>query len=297
MRAILAPVTFIELSDGRLLDIRVSGPEDGTPFVMHHGTPGSLVPFRSIEDAVHRRGLRLVTYSRAGYGGSTRKPGRVVADIAADFAALLDHLGAERCVTLGWSGGGPHALAVAALLPERVTAATVIAGVGPYGEPDLDFLAGMGQDNIEEFGAALEGHDTLAPALEEASVALGGASVAEMVESMASLIPDVDLAALKGDAGEDLVANFAEAVRKGAAGWIDDDLAFISPWGFDPAEISIPTFLWQGDADLMVPFAHGRWLTERIPGATAHLLAGEGHISLFVNRVDEVLDELVATLA
>jgi pimeloyl-ACP methyl ester carboxylesterase len=297
VRAILAPVTFIELPDGRLLDIRVSGPEDGTPFVMHHGTPGSLVPFRSIEDAVHRRGLRLVTYSRAGYGGSTRKPGRVVADIAADFAALLDHLGAERSVTLGWSGGGPHALAVAALLPDRVAGATLIAGVGPYGEPDLDFLAGMGQDNIDEFGAALAGHDTLAPALEEAAVALGGASVAEMVEQMASLLPEADLAVVKGAAGEDLVANFAEAVRKGAAGWIDDDLAFTTPWGFDPAAISIPTFLWQGDADLMVPFAHGRWLAERIPGAAAHLLAGEGHISVFVNRVDEVLDELVATLA
>ena len=205
MRAILAPVTFIELPDGRLLDIRVSGPEDGTPFVMHHGTPGSLVPFRSIEDAVHGRGLRLVTYSRAGYGGSTRKPGRVVADIAADFAALLDHLGAERSVTLGWSGGGPHALAVAALLPDRVAGVTLIAGVGPYGEPDLDFLAGMGQDNIDEFGAALAGHDTLAPALEEAAVALGGASVAEMVEQMASLLPEADLAVVKGAAGEDLV--------------------------------------------------------------------------------------------
>ena len=297
MRAILSPVTFIELPDGRLLDIRVSGPKDGTPFVMHHGTPGSLVPFRAVEDAVHRRGLRLVTFSRAGYGGSTRKQGRAVADAAADFAALLDHLGAERCLTLGWSGGGPHALAVAALLPDRVAGATLIAGVGPYGEPDLDFLAGMGQDNLDEFGAALAGPDTLAPALEEAAAALGGASAAELIESMSTLLPDVDRAALKGGDGEDLVANFGEAVRKGAAGWIDDDLAFTRPWGFDPAEISVPTFLWQGDADLMVPFAHGRWLAERVPGAVAHLLPGEGHISVFVNRVDEVLDELVGTLA
>jgi pimeloyl-ACP methyl ester carboxylesterase len=120
VRAILSAVTFIELPDGDLLDIRVSGPEDGAPFVMHHGTPGSLVPFSAVEDAVHRKGLRLVTYSRAGYGGSTRKKGRTVADIAPVLATLLDHLGAERCVTLGWSGGGPHALASAALLPDRV---------------------------------------------------------------------------------------------------------------------------------------------------------------------------------
>ena len=290
-------MTFIELPDGRLLDIRVSGPEGGAPLVLHHGTPGSLVAFRSVEAAVHRRGLRMVTYSRAGYGGSTRRPGRSVADIVPDFSALLNHLGAERCVTLGWSGGGPHALAVAALLPERVAGVSLIAGVGPYGEPDLDFLAGMGEDNIQEFGAALKGHDTLAPALEEIAAGFGGADVAELIESMASLMPDVDRAALKGEAGEDFAAQFGEAVRTGAAGWIDDDLAFVGPWGFDPAEIAVPTFLWQGDADLMVPFAHGRWLAERIPGATAHLPAGEGHISVLVNRVDEVLDELAGTLA
>ena len=296
-RTILSVVTFIELADGRLLDIRVSGPADGTPFVMHHGTPGSLVPFRSLEAAVHRRGLRMVTYSRAGYGGSTRKLSRAVADIAPDIEALLEHLGAERCVALGWSGGGPHALASAALLPARVAGVTLLAGVGPYGQEDLDFLAGMGQDNIEEFGAALDGIDTLAPALEEAAIAMRGASLAELVESMATLLPDVDRAAIKGETGEDLVADTDEAVRKGAAGWIDDDLAFAKPWGFDPASISAPTFLWQGDADLMVPFAHGRWLADRIPGAVAHLLPGEGHFSIFVNRVDEVLDELVATLA
>jgi pimeloyl-ACP methyl ester carboxylesterase len=290
-------VTFIKLPDGRLLDIRVSGPAGGTPLVMHHGTPGSLVPFRSVEDAVHRRGLRMVTYSRAGYGGSTRRPGRSVADVVPDFAALLDHLGAERCVTLGWSGGGPHALAVAALLPDRVAGATLFAGVGPYGEPDLDFLAGMGQENIDEFGAALKGHDTLAPALAEIAAGLAGASVAQLIESTSTLMPDVDRAALQGATGEDFAAQCAESVRTGAAGWTDDDLAFVGPWGFDPAGITVPTFLWQGDADLMVPFAHGRWLAERIPGAAAHLLAGEGHISAFVNRVDEALDELVGTLA
>ena len=296
VRAILARVTLIELSDGALLDIRVTGPENGAAFVMHHGTPGSLVAFRSVEDAVHRRGLRMVTYSRAGYGGSTRKPGRAVADIVQDIAELLDHVGAERCVTLGWSGGGPHALATAALLPARVAGVTVVAGVGPYGRDDLDFMAGMGEGNIEEFGAALDGHDTLAPALEEAAASMRGAGIGEIVESMATLMPPADRAVVKGEPGEDLAAQFAEALRNGAAGWIDDDLAFVNPWGFDPAEITVPTFLWQGDADLMVPFAHGRWLADRIPGAVAHLLPREGHISIFVNRVDEMLDELIATL-
>ena len=290
-------MTFIELPDGRLLDFRVSGPPDGAPLVMHHGTPGSLVAYRPIERAVHRRGLRMVTYSRPGYGGSTRNRGRRVADVVGDLEALLDHLGAERCVTLGWSGGGPHALAAAALLPGRVAGATSVAGVGPYGQDGLDFLAGMGEANIEEFGAALAGEAVLGPALEQGAAELRGAGVAEMLEGLATLLPEVDIAAQQGEFGEDLHASFAEGLRKGATGWIDDDLAFVTPWGFELAEISVPTFLWQGDADLMVPFAHGRWLAERIPGAAAHLLAGEGHISVFVNRVDEVLDELVATLA
>ena len=289
-------MTFIELPDGRLLDFRVSGPPDGAPFVMHHGTPGSLVAYRPIERAVHRRGLRMVTYSRPGYGGSTRNRGRRVADVVGDLEALLDHLGAERCVTLGWSGGGPHALAAAALLPGRVAGATSVAGVGPYGQDGLDFLAGMGEANIEEFGAALAGEAVLGPALEQGAAELRGAGVAEMLEGLATLLPEVDIAAQQGEFGEDLHASFAEGLRRGATGWIDDDLAFVNPWGFELAEISVPTFLWQGDADLMVPFAHGRWLADRVPGVVGHLLAGDGHASVFANRIDEVLDELVATL-
>jgi pimeloyl-ACP methyl ester carboxylesterase len=294
---ILAAVTPIDLADGRELDIQVTGPQDGIPLVMHHGTPGSIVCFRVVEEAVHRRGLRLVTYSRAGYGTSTRKPGRTVADIAADVTAVLDHIGAERCVTLGWSGGGPHALASAALLPGRVVAATTIASVGPYGIDDLDFLAGMGQGNIEEFGAALAGEPKLAAALDEAAVELRGAGPDEVVASMSTLLPDEDRAVVVGEVGEELAAQITEGVRLGAGGWIDDDLAFVNHWGFSVDDITVPVFVWQGDRDLMVPFAHGRWLADRIPGAVAHLLPGEGHISVFINRVDEILGELAAALS
>ncbi|HWG28653.1 alpha/beta hydrolase [Actinospica sp.] len=290
-------MTPIDLADGRELDIQVTGPQDGIPLVMHHGTPGSIVCFRVVEEAVHRRGLRLVTYSRAGYGTSTRKPGRTVADIAADVTAVLDHIGAERCVTLGWSGGGPHALASAALLPGRVVAATTIASVGPYGIDDLDFLAGMGQGNIEEFGAALAGEPKLAAALDEAAVELRGAGPDEVVASMSTLLPDEDRAVVVGEVGEELAAQITEGVRLGAGGWIDDDLAFVNHWGFSVDDITVPVFVWQGDRDLMVPFAHGRWLADRIPGAVAHLLPGEGHISVFINRVDEILGELAAALS
>jgi pimeloyl-ACP methyl ester carboxylesterase len=289
-------MAHLTLADGRSLDVHVSGPEDAVPFVLQHGTPGSFVHFSAVEEAAHRKGLRLVTYSRPGYGSSTRQHGRSVADVAADIAAVLDDLGADRCVTLGWSGGGPHALACAALLPDRVAGATSMAGAAPYGLDDLDFLAGMGEGNIQEFGAALAGEDVLAPALSAEAEQLRSAGPEELIASMATLLPPVDNAALEGAAGREFAAMFAEALRISVDGWVDDDLAFTRPWGFDPAAISVPTFLWQGDLDLMVPFAHGRWLAERIPGTRAHLVPGEGHVSLFLNHLDEILDELVATL-
>jgi pimeloyl-ACP methyl ester carboxylesterase len=287
-------VTLIELADGRSLDIQVSGPRDGTPLVMHHGTPGSLVRFRLIEEAVHSKGLRLVTYSRAGYGASSRKPGRSVADVAADLEAVLDHIGARRCLILGWSGGGPHALASAALLPGRVLAATTLASVAPYDADGLDFLAGMGEGNIEEFGAAIAGEKEISAALGEEAAQLRDAATADVVESMSTLLPDVDRAALAGEAGDELTAQIAEGVRLGASGWIDDDLAFVKPWGFAVEEITVPVYLWQGDKDLMVPFEHGRWLADRIPRSVAHLLPGEGHISIVLNHIDAILDELAA---
>lgn len=287
-------MTLIEIAPGRVLDFEVTGPIQGLPFVMQHGTPGSLVRYGTLDNAVHARGMRMVTYSRPGYGSSTRVPGRNVAHVAGDIAALLDHLGAERCVTVGWSGGGPHALAAAALLPERVAAAGCIASIAPHDGPGLDFLGGMGQDNIDELGAAFAGEDVLGPRLAEAAEQMRGGDTLEVMDEFAGLLPPVDREALAGEGIAYLAAECAEAVRNGAGGWIDDDLAFVKPWGFDLADIKVPTFLWQGDADLMVPFAHGKWLAEHVPGAVAHLIPGEGHISVFVSHMDEVLDELVA---
>ena len=145
----------VEVGAGRSLTVRVAGPEDGVVLVAHHGTPSTGRPFPPYVEAAKERGIRLVTYSRPGYAGSTRDVGRSVADCAADTAAILAHLGADRCYTIGASGGGPHALACAALLADRVLACATVAGVGPFGAQDLDFLEGMGRENLEEFGAAL----------------------------------------------------------------------------------------------------------------------------------------------
>jgi pimeloyl-ACP methyl ester carboxylesterase len=283
----------IRLPDGRSLDLLVSGPDGGLPLVFHHGTPGSAVPARAMERAAHARGLRLVTFSRPGYGGSTRQPGRSVVDVVADTEAVLQHLGADRCLVAGWSGGGPHALACAARL-DSAAAVLVIAGVAPYDAEGLDFLAGMGEDNVVEFGAAVDGEEPLRRYLDGERPELVDVTPEGILTALSTLLPDVDRAVITDEFGEDLAAGFHDALRIGVDGWLDDDLAFTKPWGFGLDEMRPPTAIWQGSEDLMVPFAHGQWLAAHLPAARAHLQQGEGHVSIGIGALDRMLDELVA---
>ncbi|HLY34016.1 MAG TPA: alpha/beta hydrolase [Jatrophihabitantaceae bacterium] len=284
----------ITLDDGRVLDVSVTGPEDGTPLVFHHGTPGCVTQFHSMQRECAARGLRLVTYSRAGYGASTRNPGRAIVDVVPDIEAIADWLGADRFYVAGWSGGGPHALATGARLPRRVRGVLSIAGVAPYPADGIDWLDGMGEQNIEEFGLALEGEAALRPHHEQQAEELRNVDAAGVVNELSTLLPDADRAVLTDEFGEDLAAQLRDGVVP-VDGWVDDDLAFTKPWGFELAELSdVPTFVWQGSDDLMVPFAHGQWLAERLPHATVHLEKGEGHLSIGVGALGRMLDELIA---
>ena len=288
-------MSLITVHDGRDLEIEVSGP-DGAPVLLFcHGTPGGSTQFGGFARGAHARGLRLVTWSRPGYGASTRRAGRTVADDAHDAAAVLDHLGVETCLVAGWSGGGPHALAAGALLAGRVRGVLCIAGVAPYDADGLDFLAGMGEDNIEEFGESLKGEAPLRGWLENVRPALVDMTADDVVASLDTLLPPVDEAAVTGEFADYLAAEFRQAVSVGVDGWLDDDLAFTRPWGFDLGAIAVPTYLWQGSEDLMVPFAHGQWLADRIPGVAAHLEPGEGHLSVALGALDRMLDELAAS--
>ncbi|HYK67659.1 MAG TPA: alpha/beta hydrolase [Streptosporangiaceae bacterium] len=288
----MADYEQVQLPDGRRLDVNISGPPDGLPLVYHHGTPAAVPPIRALERAVHARGLRLVTTSRPGCGRSTRQPGRSVVDVVADTDALLAALGADRCVTMGWSGGGPHALACGARLG-AVAAVLVVAGVAPYEADGLDWMAGMGEQNLVEYTAAGRGEDQLRPYLAQLGELMRNIRAADIVASMQSLLPDVDQKSVTGEFAEDMAAGIREAMRSGIDGWLDDDLAFVKPWGFGLAEISVPTVVWQGSADLMVPFTHGQWLASRLPAASVHLEEGEGHLSVGLGKLDAMLDELV----
>jgi pimeloyl-ACP methyl ester carboxylesterase len=284
----------VALADGRSLEVSVSGPAGGTPLVIHHGTPSDRSQYRPFAEAAAVRGLRLISYSRPGYGGSSRQPGRAIADCAADTLAIVEQFGVGRFYTAGWSGGGPHALACAALLSDRVLACATIAGVGPFGAAGLEFLEGMGRENQEEYGAALSGPSELQGYLERQAQALAGLTGEQVAAALGDLVSPVDVGAITGDFAAYLARTFRQAVASGIWGWFDDDLAFIRPWGFDLDDVGVPVVVWQGGQDRMVPFAHGQWLATHVPGACPRLLTEEGHLSITVALFAEIVDDLVA---
>ena len=265
--------------------------------IYHHGTPAAGPIDRDLVQAAAGSDLRVVELVRPGYGNSERAVGRTVADMAKLTAELADHLGHETFVTLGWSGGGPHALATLALLPDRCVAGLSLAGVGPYGADDLDFLAGMGQDNIEEFGASLAGESTLRPMLTQAGDSMKEISGPEIVSMMQSLLPDVDQSVLTGEFGDEMAKIFRWAVSTGIDGWLDDDLAFTQDWGFSLNQVTNPIAIWQGSEDLMVPYAHGQWLAAKLPHAQVQLLEGQGHLSIGQKAFSDGLPWLKRCLA
>jgi pimeloyl-ACP methyl ester carboxylesterase len=264
------------------------------PLVTHHGTPGAGVPYEPFVRAAAERGLQHVAYSRPGYATTARDEGRSVASCAADVAGILDELGAERCYTLGWSGGGPHALACAALLGDRVVKAAVIAGVAPWNADGLDWKAGMGAENLEEFAAMDEGPEALRAFLDAARAGIDGITAEQVAASLGDLIGDADRRALEGDFAGFLAESFRIGLAQGVDGWFDDDLAFRADWGFSLGDIRVPVTIWQGDEDRMVPAGHGAWLAEHVPGARFALRPGEGHISIAVDGYGEILDDLLA---
>jgi pimeloyl-ACP methyl ester carboxylesterase len=284
----------IRLPDGRRLEFADSGPARAPAVLFHHGTPGSGLPYEHVAGPARARGLRLVTISRAGYATSSRSLGRSVADVASDSLAVLDSIGIDRAYTAGVSGGGPHALACAALAPDRFIAALVVAGLAPYEGAGLNFLSGMGEANLVEYAATLTGEPALRRLLEEQAPAFRVGTAQDVISSWQTILPAVDQAVLTGELGDDFTSRMHYALSGTVDGWIDDDIAFVKPWEFNVGEVQVPTAIWHGGADLMVPFAHGQWLAEYIPDVRVHLEAEEGHLSVRVARMPEMLDELIS---
>jgi pimeloyl-ACP methyl ester carboxylesterase len=267
----------VAMPDGHELLVREWSPSSGCPVIAHHGTPSCRLD-RPGGDADDRlSGVRIISFDRPGYGGSPARPGRDVAAAAGDVAAIANALGLDSFAVYGVSGGGPHALACAALLGERVTRVAVSGCIGPADDPGLDWFRGMHRLSVPEFRAAMDGRPALEPlvqpyveALLDDPHAASDAWLDGLPESDRRIL--LDVARRELDAVAELEAN-----RQAGEGWIDDDLALVRPWGFELEAIAVPVRLWQGDVDVLVPSAHSRRLAARIPTAELVLVPGAGH--------------------
>jgi pimeloyl-ACP methyl ester carboxylesterase len=277
------PLRTFETRDGRTLAFAVWGDPDGFPILALHGTPGCRLGRWAREELYVELGVCYVTHDRAGYGRSDRNHGRRVVDAVADVRALADELGFDQFGATGGSGGGPHVLACAALLPDRVVRAICEVGVAPLGTPGLEqeaWLAGMDPENVKEFGWALSGEDVLAPELQalqqqiEERVRVDPSSILQDFEMSES-----DRAELARPETMQIIRESTfEWAANGVDGWVDDDLAMLQPWGFDVAEISVPVLIRYGLTDVFVPPAHGEWLAANVPGCIVKVSDAAGHM-------------------
>lgn len=283
----------LHLPDGRTLDYRIYGPEHGDVLLFHHGTPGSALAYGPMVEAAAGRGLRMVTYARPGYGNSTPHPGRTVADAACDAAAILDAVGAQTFRTIGWSGGGPHALACSAVLRDRCLAAVTIAGVAPYVPLGAAWMTGMGPENVQEFSLALQGADALTPFLEAFAAAISAVGPDDVAAMLGGLLSEVDQAQLTAGFAQFNLDSSCAGFAQGVAGQRDDDLAFVKDWGFD-LDLVGPVVVWQGAQDRMVPYEHGIWLADHLPGARRRLFAEHGHLSIALGSFERIMDDLLS---
>ncbi|MDX2693895.1 alpha/beta fold hydrolase [Streptomyces ipomoeae] len=285
----------VRTADGRRLRVECSGDPRGRPVFLFHGMPGSRVGPRPRPMFLYHCGARLISFDRPGYGGSDRRPGRRVVDVVEDVATVADALGLDRFAVVGRSGGAPHALACAALLPHRVTRAAALVTLAPRDAVGLDWFAGMAPSNVREFRTAHTDPQRFAAGLIPRSAAIRS-DPARLLEELRDDLTDDDRSIVSDNGIRSmLLRNYHEALRTSPYGWIDDALALTSPWGFDPGEIRVPVLFWHGAKDVFSPIAHSSWLAARIPRATAVLDPAAAHFAA-LRALPTVLSWLLADM-
>jgi pimeloyl-ACP methyl ester carboxylesterase len=285
----------VRTTDGRVLAVEDVGDPAGRPVLVHSGTPGSRLQYGPHVLDAAERGLRLIGYDRPGYGGSSPQPGRNVADCAGDVRAICAALGIDRLASWGASGGGPHVLACAALLPDLVVAAAAVASLAPFGGDGLDYFAGMGQGNVDEIRLYLSDEPAARAKTDKDREEILAEPPADATngtphgapDGLATLLSAPDAAAMTGGLGDYLAAAMRDGLAPGSEGWWEDN-CMLRPWGFSLAEIKVPVLLLHGRLDKFVPFGHGEWLAASIPGVEARLLDDDGHLTLLQSRIPEV---------
>jgi pimeloyl-ACP methyl ester carboxylesterase len=278
----------VRTSDGRILAVEDAGDPAGRPVLVHGVTPNSRHLYGpNVADAA-ARGLRLISYDRPGYGGSTPCAGRAIADCASDVQAICAALGIGRLAMWGYSGGGPYLLACAALLPDLVAAAACLASPAPYDADGFDYFAGMDQDSIDSTRQLLTDPDTARAETDNDREVILALSAADLAQALASVLTPVDAAVLKGELADYVTYVNHEGLAPGSQGLWDDVYDRLRPWGFELADISIPVLLLHGRQDGFLPVAHSQWLAARISGVEARFPEDDGHLTLLQHRIGEV---------
>jgi pimeloyl-ACP methyl ester carboxylesterase len=271
-----------------VLQVLERGAPDGKPVLLHNGTPNSRLMYEPQVRLAERQGIRLISYDRPGYGGSTPHPGRTVADCAQDVRAIATGLGIERLAVSGISGGGPHALACAALLPDLVPAVAVLASSAPWGADGLDYFEGMGELNAEDTRLFVEDRVAARAKCEQDRLESLEVSAEQVHEGLKTLLSPADAAVLTGELAQYLVDCMRSGLAPGAEGWWEDDVALMQPWGFELSSIRTPVLLYHGRQDRFVPFGHGEWLAGQIPGVQAELTDDDGHLTLTDRHQEQI---------
>ncbi|WP_326696745.1 alpha/beta hydrolase [Streptomyces sp. NBC_01754] len=282
----------VRVADGRHLMVERQGDPHGRPVFLLHGTPGSRLGPAPRGMVLYQRKTQLIAYDRPGYGGSDRLADRRVVDVVEDVRAIADSFGLDRFAVVGRSGGAPHALACAAMMPERVTRTAALVGLAPWDAAGLDWFEGMAASNVLAYSTAAADPDGLAQSFISRSAEIRQDPVRllddlrrELTDSDRTVVNDAGIRTL-------LLANYREGLRNSAYGWIDDAIAFARPWGFDLADVSGPVMLWHGEKDVFSPVGHSRWLAGQIPGATAVLEPAAAHFDA-LSVLPEVLNWLL----
>jgi pimeloyl-ACP methyl ester carboxylesterase len=282
----------IPVGSGRELCVELAGEPDGKPILFHPGEPMSRHLYGGWVADAEKKGIRLIGYDRPGYGGSTPHPGYTVASIAADVQAIAEALGHDRLGIWGISGGGPYALACAALLPEVTVAVAAVASIAPYGVEGFDFFAGMGESNVEGFKLYFSDPAEARRDLREGREEILASTPEGLAEDIESLLSPADAEVLTGDLARWLTETNKVAVSPGDQGWWDDGVAHLTSWGFDLRDIRVPVKIWHGRQDRFVPVQHGQWLAATVPGAEADISDRDGHLTM-IGRIGEIHDWLL----
>ncbi|MEU9886077.1 alpha/beta hydrolase [Sphaerisporangium sp. NPDC051011] len=283
--------TLVPLPDGRTCEVLLHGRHDRT-LVHQPGTPSGAAPDPLLAEVSDSLGLRVVIPLRPGYGRSTPNPGRRMADVPGDIEAVLAHLGVSEFVSAGYSGGGPHSLATAALA-SACRAAAVVVSPAPRDAAGLDYYAGMAASNFEEWALADQGEPAVRPWLEKQAAELRERPIDTYVELFGDALPAPDRAVVDRDGATRIGVGLRKALENGIEGWLEDDIALTTPWGFDLTTVTTPVTFWSGRQDAFISYAHTLWMAQQVSGSDLHLLSAHGHLSLMRALLPDLLGDLV----